>query len=1028
MNGHKNKKVQKRIRQHKSCCQVLVVLISITTTCSPTEGGNLDLDEITGKVENLKIKNNIGYHFKKKVRQVAQELFISRKMDTTLLIQGIDALKQLANKLNGYCSGIPSRLNALKSSEFKTLRGQTHIGADRFVHLSQIKDTTFIEAKARCQALGKQLPEIYDDYSMLVLSSLLREKQLTAVWAGVQYDSTTAMQRFISTGMPLYRGFSKLEVYYQGKMTTMRFVLDNSESSFLYAHNGTLCTVKDFDSPGSTGAYGDSTWRDKVLTFSQITAPVICENKWDGKGFEMIDPTMDQKHITMKDLSIYVMSADQKDPKTVPIKGGTSEITYDKSNSQYDWKVDQEVIEMANAYQMTCNSIVEHANETHKNLKSKTDNLLALVDISYHMEQFKDDKRRKRAATSFLGKVIFRTGFKAIWGLFGFVQQIRQDIKIHNLEKQIVKNQRDTASNSKLIKDLSLTLKNQSIAVQQLQILTANLEKRIEALEQDMQALQERLSSTEARLEIAVKLQLISNLIIRTEQILRDGYNTLEDIVHYSVLGQTSPKVLPLSQIELVQREVQKISSADLDTDFSKMQSIVVSDPNDPNLLLIIINAAAISKSTTDLITITPIPVYSGSKTVKPVLSYQTIILNQWIGTYVILTEQEETNCLLHRCYVHGMEKSIYDNTCGIPQYLDKNLEACAYEEIYDDNKAHLISALPDGAFFSFKDTVDAQLFCTDNNLAGRLQKVSGTGVLQIPNGCTLSVTDLKGRNSKLKGPPLHNFIQGQDVVLVDKLPLSVIMESAGLANKSHTLLDQMLEQHLGQMQNDLSVTNVKLKIQETAIITIIATTFATIIIIIIAAYLTYRFSSRVRERMKFIWGIIDNLRNRVEDILPHIPFRNTFRKLLPIPLKMFIKEEKRKEKSEKEMQMIERPRLRAIRRFTRRKRKEEPTMRWSDLHRDTVRDTQLTPNSHTYVTLESLRVPQPQPRTLYPNVDHLMTDLKTVNREVDNREKEMPRFNFSTLRRLENDNMSITARGSVASDLDQYDSSKTHN
>jgi hypothetical protein len=102
--------------------------------------------------------------------------------------------------------------------------------------------------------------------------------------------------------------------------------------------------------------------------------------------------------------------------------------------------------------------------------------------------------------------------------------------------------------------------------------------------------------------------------------------------------------------------------------------------------------------------------------------------------------------------------------------------------------------------------------------------------------------------------------------------------------------------------------------------------------------------------------------------------------------------------------------------------------MRWSDLHRDTVRDTQLAPNSHTYVTLESLRVPQPQPRTLYPNVDHLMTDLKTVNREVDNREKEMPRFNFSTLRRLENDNMSITARGSVASDLDQYDSSKTHN
>ncbi len=42
---------------------MIVVLISISTTCNPIEGINLDLDDITGKVENLKIKNNIGYHF-----------------------------------------------------------------------------------------------------------------------------------------------------------------------------------------------------------------------------------------------------------------------------------------------------------------------------------------------------------------------------------------------------------------------------------------------------------------------------------------------------------------------------------------------------------------------------------------------------------------------------------------------------------------------------------------------------------------------------------------------------------------------------------------------------------------------------------------------------------------------------------------------------------------------------------------------------------------------------------------------------
>ena len=82
------------------------------------------------------------------MRQVAQELFISRKVDTTLLIQGIDALKQIADKLSGYCSDIPTEITAsrksLKSTEQRFLKDKTNTGEGRFVHLSQIKDTTFI--------------------------------------------------------------------------------------------------------------------------------------------------------------------------------------------------------------------------------------------------------------------------------------------------------------------------------------------------------------------------------------------------------------------------------------------------------------------------------------------------------------------------------------------------------------------------------------------------------------------------------------------------------------------------------------------------------------------------------------------------------------------------------------------------------------------------------------------------------------------------------------------------------------------
>jgi hypothetical protein len=53
--------------------------------------------------------------------------------------------------------------------------------------------------------------------------------------------------------------------------------------------------------------------------------------------------------------------------------------------------------------------------------------------------------------------------------------------------------------------------------------------------------------------------------------------------------------------MELVQNEVRKVSTAVLDPDFAKMQSIVISDPNDPSLLLVVVNVAALSRQNMEL-------------------------------------------------------------------------------------------------------------------------------------------------------------------------------------------------------------------------------------------------------------------------------------------------------------------------------------------------------------------------------------------------------------------------------------------
>ncbi len=55
------------------------------------------------------------------------------------------------------------------------------------------------------------------------------------------------------------------------------------------------------------------------------------------------------------------------------------------------------------------------------------------------------------------------------------------------------------------------------------------------------------------------------------------------------------------------------------------------------------------------------------------------------------------------------------------------------------------------------------------------------------------------------------------------------------------------------------------------------------------------------------------------------------------------------------------------------------------------------------------------------------MTNLKTIDRDFENRERKIHNYQFNTLKKLDNDNMSVTARGSVASDLDQYESKGDH-
>ncbi len=101
-----------------------------------------------------------------------------------------------------------------------------------------------------------------------------------------------------------------------------------------------------------------------------------------------------------------------------------------------------------------------------------------------------------------------------------------------------------------------------------------------------------------------------------------------------------------------------------------------------------------------------------------------------------------------------------------------------------------------------------------------------------------------------------------------------------------------------------------------------------TILIVVLAAYISYRLSARLRDRLKFVWQVIENIRTRLSDMVTEIPFGNTMVKLLPIPLKKLVQKATKKKSrnfdADSQPRVGKRQKLKALKRFDKLRRKHE--------------------------------------------------------------------------------------------------------
>ena len=226
----KSKRVKYSVCHYMAIYLSIIVLLLPVILAKPVDGPAMfDRDQ---QMDKLISKNQIGYHFKKVIRAVSQELFISRRLDVSVLFQGIQVLKHTGKDIGKYCANMRSSRTSVPEL-FKPM-------TSHFLQIGVPQFASYAEAKARCKARGMQLPEVYSTAQQIQLSAFLKQNDIRKCFAGLEPDIPDAIHRFASTGFPIWKAIQNFILLSNGKEQHLDVIMDDFNVKFMYEPDGEL--------------------------------------------------------------------------------------------------------------------------------------------------------------------------------------------------------------------------------------------------------------------------------------------------------------------------------------------------------------------------------------------------------------------------------------------------------------------------------------------------------------------------------------------------------------------------------------------------------------------------------------------------------------------------------------------------------------------------------------------------------------------------------------------------------------------
>jgi hypothetical protein len=164
-------------------------------------------------------------------------------------------------------------------------------------------------------------------------------------------------------------------------------------------------------------------------------------------------------------------------------------------------------------------------------------------------------------------------------------------------------------------------------------------------------------------------------------------------------------------------------------------------------------------------------------------------------------------------------------------------------------NGMFLKRLLYDGIIYSVRNEVDLQIFC-DSARFNKGQKLSGAGLMQLPAGCTLILTDKNGAVVKMQSSPPTHLYETQAVELIPQGPREIFKTGTGSASNSTTLV-RLLNQQMAALDQKLSMTTEEVEHQHSYVLILAILLGIVTSICIVTSLLLYRYSRRFRRKVR---------------------------------------------------------------------------------------------------------------------------------------------------------------------------------